>query len=287
MRLSSASLSSPSLFYVMTSIPTNASTDGRASLVRKQGVLSAIMLLVVAALAATTYCWLRNAPELWYLRGQRKWLSLVVVSLTSSLTMILHVSWETLMPAMLDAGIFQCELSATRGGAIEALNAIYNVGLGVSAAAQLVEGLAFDLVGPRRLGVSGALASMVGLAMMAWALQSPCNGASQGTFWASAMLVFFAAPALPLAASCCESPTSSFTHTHGRAHALAVLLFHSRRPPLSPPLHPPSFHTATPAPLHPLRRHVHHTLQRLCSERCRQLGLLRRARVGPARRPSA
>jgi MFS family permease len=66
-------------------------------------------------------------------------------------------------------------------------------------AAQLVEGLVFDLVGPRRLGVSGVLACVVGLAIMGWALQYPCNGVSEGAFWASALLVFFAAPALALA----------------------------------------------------------------------------------------
>jgi hypothetical protein len=132
----SSLLHQPLSLHAITTVPTNASTDGGASLDRERGVLVGIVLLIGAALAAAAYCWLRHAPELWYLRGQRKWISLVVVSLTSSLAMIPQMSWETLQPAMLDSGIFQCDLGATREGAIRTLNSVYNVGLGVSAAAQ-------------------------------------------------------------------------------------------------------------------------------------------------------
>ena len=139
-----------------------------------------------------------RSQDIWYLRTtSRKWASVVVVAVVSSFAQIPAMAWQTLQPLMLDDGAFQCG-TGTRTFAMEQLDSIFNVGLGLSAAASLPAGLLFDVIGPRHLATLAALASMVGYLVLALALQYPCS--SPGVVWIS-LFSFVAAPAQALAAN--------------------------------------------------------------------------------------
>lgn len=144
-------------------------------------------------------------PDVWFLRTPtRKWISLCCVTLAASLSQVPQMSWQTIEPMMLDDGVHQCvdgqmpTAHENREAAIDQLNTIYNLGLGLCAVAQLFEGLLFDVIGPRRLGMFAAVVTVVGYALMGLALQAPCE--LPQLLWAS-ILAFVAAPAQALAAN--------------------------------------------------------------------------------------
>lgn len=140
-----------------------------------------------------------RSSDIWYLRTTgRKWGALVVVAFVSCFSQIPIMAWQTLQPLMLDDGAFQCGAGDTREQAMAQLDVIFNVGLGLSAVAQLSQGLLFDAIGPRMLGVTSAICTVIGYFVLALALHYPCS--YPGVIWIS-LLSFIAAPAQVLASN--------------------------------------------------------------------------------------
>ena len=186
-----------------------------------------------------------DPPDLWYLRTEyRKWLSLVVLCIGASFGQGPIMSFQILEPAMLDDGIFQCDLpmdpsnstghmltsearqaTASYALATRSLNRMFTMGVGAATIPQLLIGLGFDAIGPRILAVTSFLIASVCFVLMGLALQFPCSfGYGQGLYLS--IVVFSVSGAqvghLPV------SP--SISHLLTPSHAIVVLCVSSRAP---------------------------------------------------------
>ena len=141
-----------------------------------------------------------DPPDLWYLRTEyRKWLSLVVLCIGASFGQGPIMSFQILEPAMLDDGIFQCDLpmdpsnstghmltsearqaTASYALATRSLNRMFTMGVGAATIPQLLIGLGFDAIGPRILAVTSFLIASVCFVLMGLGSNPPVGAAACG-----------------------------------------------------------------------------------------------------------
>jgi len=97
----------------------------------------------------------------------RRWATLVLVAVSGAFASGPIASWPTLEPLLISEGLWA-------GPNQEAnLTSVYSIAFGVSMISSFVVGILYDAVGPRGLGVWGAVGAAVCLVGMAFAIKVP------------------------------------------------------------------------------------------------------------------
>ena len=97
----------------------------------------------------------------------RRWASLVALCVLSSLASGPIASWPTLEPILIAEGVFAGPRQK------QSLNQVYSIAVGLAAVACVPAGILFDRLGPRFVGVFGALMTALSMVGVVVALRVP------------------------------------------------------------------------------------------------------------------